>query len=139
MNDTAMPSPSTAQRYVVPPLRRLDAEVERPIRPHERPAGGEPLVREEVVRQRAVVHERVRVGERELHRLDLEMRPRLEAVVERQREERRDALAVRRQLADLDPAVGAAQRLDPLRAVGEQVVLGEPRRRRRSRPRPRRS
>ena len=85
-----------------PAAGRLDAEIDRPLRPDERPARGEPLVREEVGGQRAVVHERVRVGERELHRLDLGVQPRLEAVVEREREERRDALAVRRQLAHLD-------------------------------------
>ena len=84
---------------------------------------------EQGVRPRRVRDVGVGVGERELHRLDLRVQPRLEAVVQRQREERRGALPVRRQLAHLDAAVVVAQRLDPLRAVLREVVLGEPRRR----------
>ena len=109
-----------------PAARRLDTQVDRAIVSYERPAGSQPLVREQIRGQRPVVHERVSVGEGELHRLDLGMQPRLEAVVEREREEGGHALAVRRQLADLDPAIEATERLDPLGAVGEKVALGEP-------------
>ena len=79
--------------------------------------------------QRAVMDERVGVGERELHRLDLEVRARLETVVQSQREQRRNPLAVRRQLAHLDAAIAPAQRLDPLGGMGVEIVLGEPGRR----------
>ena len=72
------------------------------------------------------MHVRVGVRKRELHRLDLEVRPSLETFVERQGEQRRNALAVRRQLAHLDAAVAPPQRLDPLGGMGVQVVLGEP-------------
>ena len=110
--------------------RQARPEIERGIRPHERATGGQPLLGEGVGWQRAVVDERVGVGERELHRLDLEVRARLETVVQRQREQRRNPLAVRRQLAHLDAAVAPAQRLDPLGGMGAEIVLGEPGRRR---------
>ena len=72
------------------------------------------------------MHERVGIGERELHRLDLEVRSSLETFVQRESEQRGNALAVRRQLADLDAAIAPPQRLDPLGGMRVEVVLGEP-------------
>ena len=125
-----MPSPSTTHRYVVPPRGRSRPPGDRRVGADERATRGESLVGEEVRRQRAVVDDGMRVDERELHRLDRRVLARLEAVVEREREQRGRALAVRRQLAHLDAAVRAAEWLDPLRAMGEQIVLREPARRR---------
>jgi len=51
---------------------------------------------------------------------------RLEAVVEGEGEQRGDALAVRRQLADIDATVRPPEGLHPLRTMGEEIGLGEP-------------
>ena len=45
-----------------------------------------------------------------------------------ERDQRRGALPVRRQLAHLDAAVARAQRLDPLRTVRAEILDGQPRR-----------
>ena len=83
-------------------------------RPGARAPDGRPdAPRRKVARQRAVMHGGARVVERELHRLDLRVQTRLETVVEREREQRRGALAVRRQLADLDTAVAVAAAARP--------------------------
>ena len=54
------------------------------------------------------------------------MRPRLETLIERKSQECRCTLAVRRQLADLDPAILAAEWLHPLGPVRKQIILSEP-------------
>ena len=132
-----------------PAAGQRDAKIDRPIRPHERPAGGEPLVREQVGRQRAVVHERVRVGERELHRLDLEVqapargrrrarargaprRPGRSAAARRPRPRDRCAAAARP-----TPSGGRGDR--PRRARSRRRSRPRPRRRRARRALPRRS
>ena len=48
------------------------------------------------------------------------------AVEQPERDQRRRALAVRRQLADLDVPVGEAERLHPLRGMASKVFLAEP-------------
>ena len=126
------------QRYVVPPRgssRRLSIAA---VGPDERPPRGETALREEVGRQRAVVHDRTRVGERELHRLDLRS-----AAPARDRRRARAPAARRR------PGRSAAARTPRPRGRGGEaarptptgVRAGRPRRARwprRWRPRPRR-
>ena len=62
------------------------------------------------------MHDGPRVLERELHRLDLRVQARVEAVVESEGEERCDALPVRRQLAHLDPPVVRTAAARPTRS-----------------------
>ena len=102
MNETAIPLPSTTQSSGAA-ARQSETEIEGCIGSDERSAGGEPLVGEQVGGQRSVVDERLCVVESELHCLDLEVWPGVEALVQRQSEERRNALAVRRQLAQSTP------------------------------------
>ena len=78
-------------------------------------------------RQRPVEDVAARVCERELHRLDLRVQPAdgilaLEPVVDAERHERGAAGAVRRNLADLEAAVGEAHGLDPLAAMRREVL-----------------
>ena len=77
-------------------------------------------------------HEDVAVGEAELHGLDAPVpveRARgiggVETLEHVQRDQRGEALAVRRQLRHLDAAVARADRLDPARGVRREVVVGE--------------
>ena len=88
---------------------------------------------EERGRQRPVRDMRVRVCEGELHRLELRVESRRETVVERQRDERGRALAVRRQLADLHAAIVVAKRLDPFGAMAREIRPRRATRRPRSR------
>ena len=110
-----------------PPTRKhRRARLERASGVDEPASFGEVRRVEQLVGQRPVRDVGVDVGEGELHRLDLRVEPRLEPVVERESEERRGSLPVRRELADLDPAVVVAERVDPLGAVRGEVVLLEP-------------
>ena len=106
--------------------RQARPEIKHGIRPYERATGGQALLGEGVGWQRPVADECVGVVEGELHRLDLEVRAFLEPLVQGQREQRRDPLAVRWQLAYLDTVVAPAERLDPLGSMGAEVVLGQP-------------
>ena len=105
--------------------------VERAVGGDQRAPARQVLGVEQERRQRPVEDVAAGVGERQLHRLDLGVQPAdqvvaLEPVVDPEGHQRGGARAVRRQLADLEPAVGAAQRLDPLAAVGRQVLDVEP-------------
>ena len=122
-----MPSPSTTQRYVVPPRGspsstssaasgRTRARREARRLSSKKSSGSGPSCTTARVSASAIFIASIS-----------ECDARLEPVVERQREQRRSALAVRRQLADLDPPIRAAQAAHPLRPVGEEILLGEPR------------
>ena len=115
----------------MPPRGRTDGRIS-PAAPERISATALGQVRrvEQQRRQRRIRDVRVDVGEGELHRLDLRVQRGLEPVVEPERDQRRRALAVRRQLAHLDTPVRQPQRLHPLGAVSRQVVLGQPARRR---------
>ena len=78
---------------------------------------------------RGVADRASRPVERELGRLDVAVQVAVELLGDPEGHERRRSLRVGRQLADLDAAVRAPQRRDPLGAVRGEVVLGEPARR----------
>ena len=78
------------------------------------------------------MHVALGVGERELHGLGLQVHAVeraaagvVEALEDAERLQRRDALAVGRDLAHLDAAVALAQRLDPVGVRDGQVVQRE--------------
>ena len=72
------------------------------------------------------MHPGARICEGELHRLDLRVQLGLETLIEGERKEGGNALAIWWELADIDAPEATNQRLDPLRPMLREVVHGQP-------------